>query len=138
MKCVWQGGQRGEISENIFWREFSIVKVSTPKSNNYSVKPVENENCSKSGDTFDVSGGTLECRFVSGRKLQWIKINTVKKSFSNAKSPVSIDVCKLQNSAATADRSGRNSGAGLVGFETVMVPLAISGVNLPPVKVITG
>ncbi len=119
MKCVWQGGQRGEISENIFWRAFPILKVSTSKSNNYSVKPVENENCSKSGDTFDVSGGMLECRFVSGRKLQWIKINTVKKSFSNAKSPVSIDVCRLQNSAATADRSGRNSGAGLVGFPLI-------------------
>jgi hypothetical protein len=119
MKCMWQGGPRGEVSENIFWREFPILKVSTSKSNNYAVKPIENEICSNSGDTFDVSGGKLECRYIQGRKLQWIKINDTKKTFTNTKSPVAIDVCKLQNSASTADRTGRNSGAGLVGFPLV-------------------
>lgn len=119
MKCMWQGGPRGEITENIFWRSFPITRISTSKSNNYSVKPVENEMCSNSGDTYDVSGGKLECRYTNGRKLQWIKINDTKKSFTNAKSPVSIDVCKLQNSASTADRTGRNAGAGLVGFPLI-------------------
>ena len=27
------------------------------------------------GDIFDVAGGYLECRYVHGAKLQWIKIN---------------------------------------------------------------
>ena len=116
MKCVWQGGARGNIAEQIFWRYFEVKKISTSKYNNYPTKPVENEPCNQSGDTFDISGGILECRWVGGHRLQWIKINTVKKTFTNAKSPVSIDVCKLQKSASKADRTGRNAGAGMVGF----------------------
>lgn len=116
MKCVWQGGARGNIAEQIFWRYFEVKKLSTSKSNNYSTKPVEKEPCNQSGDTFDISGGILECRWVGGHRLQWIKINTVKKTFTNAKSPVSIDVCKLPFSASKADRTGRNAGGGMVGF----------------------
>ena len=98
------------------WRTFPIINVSTSKSNNYSVTPVENASCSNSGDTFDISGGILECRWVAAKKLQWIKISTIKKTFTNAKSPVSIDICKLQLSDSTADRTGGNAGAGIVGF----------------------
>jgi len=116
MKCVWQGGARGKVSEQIFWRYYPVTKLSTSKSNNYPTKPVENQNCDRSGDTYDISGGILECRWVNGHRLQWIKINITKKTFTNAKSPVSIDVCKLQNSASKADRTGRNAGAGMVGF----------------------
>lgn len=116
MKCVWQGGARGNIAEQIFWRYYQVTKTSTSKSNNYPTKPVENQPCNQSGDTFDISGGILECRWVGGHRLQWIKINTVKKTFTNAKSPVSIDVCKLPFSASKADRTGRNAGGGMVGF----------------------
>ena len=66
-----------------------------------------------------MAGGVLECRWVAGKQRKWIKINTVKNTFTNAKSPVSIDVCKLQNSASKADRTGRNSGGGVVGFPLV-------------------
>ena len=38
-----------------------------------------------------------------------MKINTVKKTFINAKSPVSIDICKLQNSAMTVTRGDRDA-----------------------------
>ena len=116
MKCIWQGGARGKIADQIFWRYFPVTKLSTTKSNNYQTKPVEKGLCERSGDTFDIDGGILECRWIIGHKLQWIRINTVKKTFVNAKSPVSIDVCKLQNSASNVDRSGRNAGAGMVGF----------------------
>ena len=116
MKCIWQGGARGKIADQIFWRYFPVTKLSTTKSNNYQTKPVEKGLCERSGDTFDIDGGILECRWINGHKLQWIRINTVKKTFVNAKSPVSIDVCKLQNSASNVDRSGRNAGAGMVGF----------------------
>lgn len=117
MKCVWTGGAVKDFSKNVVWIFFTIPKVSTSNSNNYVTTPLESESCSNSGDTFDVSGGKLECRWVNGGKLQWIKINTVKSTFVNAKSPVSIDVCKLQNSASVADRSGRNSS--LVGFPLI-------------------
>lgn len=116
MKCFWQGGPAGDLSKQIFWRYFPTITVQTSKSNNYPTTPRERASCTGSGDTFDVAGGVLECRWVQGNKLEWIKINTIKTSFTNAKSPVSIDICRLQNSAANADRSGRNSGAGLVGF----------------------
>jgi hypothetical protein len=118
MKCIWQGGPTNDFLKNVLWRFYPVTKVSSSKSNNYSTTPVADAPCTTSGDTFDVAGGILECRWVNGGKLKWIKINTVKTTFTNAKSPVSIDVCKLQNSASVADRTGRNS-SGLVGFPLV-------------------
>jgi hypothetical protein len=121
MRCSW-GGHANTVEEamqRLFWRKFEVPKISTSKSNSYASTPLENATCSNSGDTFDVAGGVLECRWVNGKKLQWIKINTVKKTFTNAKSPVSIDVCKLQMSASKADRTGRNAGGGMVGFPLV-------------------
>ncbi len=118
MKCTWWGGPTNDFLKNVKWRFVPTFKVSSSKSNNYTETPVENASCRNSGDTFDVSGGILECRWVNGMKLQWIKINTTKKTFINAKSPVSIDMCKLQNSASVADRTGRNS-SGYVGFPLV-------------------
>jgi len=121
MRCSWAGhaNTTEEARERLNWRKFVVTKISTSQSNNYTTTPAENATCTNSGDTFDVSGGKLECRWVAGKKLQWIKINTVKKTFVNAKSPVSIDTCKLQMSASKADRTGRNAGGGQVGFPLV-------------------
>jgi hypothetical protein len=119
MKCIWAGGETEELSKTIFWRFYPITKISTSSSNRYPKTPVDKAACANSGDTFNVSGGILECRWVNGKKLNWIKINSTKKSFVNAKSPVSIDRCKLQNSDSIADKSGRNSGAGVVGFPLI-------------------
>jgi len=116
-KCVWSGGATNDFLKNVKWQFFPIFKVSSSSSNNYPTIPLENESCSVSGETFDVSGGKLECRWINGGKHQWIKINTVKSTFVNAKSPVPIDVCKLQNSASVADTSGRNTS--LVGFPLI-------------------
>jgi len=115
MKCIWRGGPTIDFLQNVVWQFFQEVKVSTSQSNNYPTTPKAAAPCFSSGDTFDVPGGILECRWIAGKKLQWIKINTVKTTFSNAVSPVSIERCKLQNSASNADRTGRNS-SGLVGF----------------------
>jgi len=112
MRCSWAGHANTTeeaLTRSLVWRSFTPTKVSTSKSNNYPVTPVENATCANSGDTFDVSGGILECRWIAGKKLQWIKINTVKKVFSNAKSPVPIDTCKLQNSAMTVTRGDRDA-----------------------------
>lgn len=121
MRCSWMGHSNttAESNQRFIWLKHVEFKVSTSQSNNYTTTPDENASCTNSGDTYDVTGGKLECRWVAGRKLQWIKINTVKKSFVNTKSPVSIDVCKLQMSASKADRIGRNAGAGQVGFPLV-------------------
>ena len=121
MKCTWFGHANSleEAKNNMRWAFYTSTQNSSSKSNNYPVVPKENNPCDKSGDTFDISGGQLECRWTFGKKLQWIRINTIKQTFTNAKSPVSIDVCKLQNSASIADKSGRNAGAGVVGFPLV-------------------
>lgn len=121
MRCSWTGHSNTttESNQRFKWLKHVEFKVSTSQSNNYTTTPVENASCTNSGDTYEVTGGKLECRWVAGKKLQWIKINTIKKIFTNAKSPVSIDVCKLQMSASKADRTGRNSGAGQVGFPMV-------------------
>jgi len=118
MRCSWGGHAitLEQAIDRLRWRSYPIVNVSTSQSNNYPVTPVEKASCSNSGDTFNVSGGILECRWVGGKKLQWIKINTVKNTFTNAMSPVPIDVCKLQLSDSKADRTGGNAGAGVVGF----------------------
>ena len=83
------------------WTPWIVKKISTSTSNTYKVTPVANQVCVSSGDTFDVIGGYLECRFISGKKLQWIKINTIKETFVNKVSPQGVDVCKLQNKDAT-------------------------------------
>lgn len=121
MRCSWTGhaNTTAEAKGRFFWLKYVEFKVSTSQSNNYTTTPVESASCTNSGDTYDVTGGKLECRWVAGKKLQWIKINTVKQSFINTKSPVSIDVCKLQMSASKADRTGRNAGGGQVGFPLV-------------------
>jgi hypothetical protein len=134
MRCSWAGhaNTTEEAKERMIWLKFVEYKTSTSQSNSYTSTPLENASCTNSGDTFDVAGGKLECRWVTGKKLQWIKINTVKKTFTNAKSPVSIDVCKLQMSASKADRTGRNSGAGQVGFPLVNSDkngMFINGIN---------
>ncbi len=120
-RCSWAGhaNTTEEAAQRLVWRTFQVTKISTSQSNNYPTTPIENASCANSGDTFDVTGGKLECRWVNGKRLQWIKINSVKKPFINAKSPVSIDVCKLQMSASKADRTGRNAGGGQVGFPMV-------------------
>jgi hypothetical protein len=115
MKCVWSGGATNDFLKNVKWQFFPISKVSSSNSNNYTTTPLENESCSISGDTFDVSGGKLECRWINGGKLKWIKINTVKSTFVNPKSPASIDVCKLQNSASVV----KDGNSGLVGFPLI-------------------
>ena len=115
MKCVWNGGPTIDFLNNVKWRYYPISKVSSSKSNNYRSTPVEKASCQRSGDTFDIPGGILECRWVYAGKLQWIKINTVKAYFTNAQSPVSIDVCKLKNSASVV----ADSYSGLVGFPLV-------------------
>jgi hypothetical protein len=122
MKCIWRGGPTNDFLKNVVWRYYPIIQVSSSKSNDYIITPIENASCTNSGDSFDVSGGILECRWVYGRKLQWIKVNRVKTTFTNAKSPVSIDVCKLQNNASIASKSGRNTS--VVGF-----PLTNSDAN---------
>ena len=111
MRCSWAGhaNTTEEALDRLVWRQGSTTKASTSKSNNYSITPKDGATCSNSGDTFNVTGGILECRWIAGSKLKWIKINIIKKTFANSISPVSINTCKLQNSAMTAARGNRDA-----------------------------
>jgi hypothetical protein len=125
MRCNWPGGA---ISTGT-WRSFYVKKLSTSASNNYKTTPVAMAACENSGDTFDVSGGYLECRFVAGKKLQWIKINTVKQGFVNAVSPQGIDVCKLKNADAVAGTGRDDKRAGFPRDVTKFNGMKPKGVN---------
>ena len=111
MRCSWGGhaNTTEEAAQRLLWRSYRTQTISTSKSNNYTLTPAENAPCSNSGDTFDVTGGILECRWVAGMQRRWITINSVKNTFNNAKSPVSIDTCKLKNSDMTLVRGPRDS-----------------------------
>jgi hypothetical protein len=112
MRCNWPGGP---VSTGT-WRAFTVKKLSTSISNSYKTIPVEFGVCDNSGDTFDLSGGYLECRWTTGKKLQWIKINNVKDKFTNAISPHGLDICKLQNRDVNVVQTGRSEGSGKAGF----------------------
>ena len=103
LRCNWPGGP---VSTGT-WRLFTVKKLSTSASNNYKETPVVFGSCENSGDSFNLPGGYLECRWTTGKKLQWIKINSVKQTFVNAVSPQGIDVCRLKNADAVA-HTGRN------------------------------
>lgn len=125
IRCNWPGGP---VSTGT-WRFFNVKKPSTSASNNYKSTPIEFGTCDYSGDTFDVSGGYLECRYVNGKKLQWIKINNVKKAFVNAVSPQGIELCKLKNSDAIAGTGRNDKRAGFPRDVTKFNGMNPKGVN---------
>lgn len=131
-KCVWTGGStEKKWTEQLAWRFYPETKVQSSESNNYRTVPVAGKSCEGSGDTYDVRGGILECRWVQGKKLQWIKVNTNKTKFTNAVSPVPLDMCRLQNEDATRRVSGRGEEL-TVGFPvspTDVHGMLVDGVN---------
>lgn len=105
--CKWDGAY------TFRWNVKYVAPIlSTSKSNNYKTTPIPNAECSQSGDTFDIAGGYLECRYVSGGKLIWMKINTVKNGFTNQSSPSGIDVCKLQSADVDISKLPANTRGG--------------------------
>jgi len=98
------------------WTPFDVKKISTSSSNNYKTTPIADQPCESYGDTFDVPQGYLECRWVAGKNLRWIKINNTKNSFVNEISPQGIDLCRLQNKDIGVALSDRSTGAGRAGF----------------------
>ena len=112
LKCNWMGGAQSKGS----WTPLVVRKVSTSASNNYKITPIANQVCDSYGDTFDVPEGYLECRWVNGKKLQWIKINNVKQAFVNKVSPQGIEPCKLKNKDVTVTQGDLRSQGLKVGF----------------------
>ena len=107
IRCDWEGGYKNA------WHEHHIPVLSNSKSNNYKVTPVAGQTCFQSGDTYDVASGYLECRFISGGKLAWMKINSVKNTFTNVLSPAGTEVCKLKNSDIDISKLPENTRGGI-------------------------
>ena len=106
IRCDWEGGYR------IAWHGHRVPVLSNSKSNNYAVTPVANQACVQSGDTYDLKGGYLECRYIAGGKMIWMKINAVKEKFTNLLSPNGVETCKLKNSDIDPSKLPENTRGG--------------------------
>ena len=71
--------------------------VSSKNATKYIGIASEGKSCDASGDTFDIAGGFLECRYVHGNILNWVRINTPYPSFANPASPEGVETCRLKN-----------------------------------------
>ena len=110
------------------WRPIPKEIEPTKNASKYLGVAAEGGKCDFAGDTFDVTGGYLECRYVAGNSLKWILLNTNRKVVSNPISPDGVETCRLKNSDMTPDPS-RISGI-YAGFPHV----AINGINNPGVN----
>lgn len=79
------------------WKYFELGPQPTKNASKYKGIASSGSICDLSGDTYDVSGGYLECRYVNGEKLQWIKINSTAEKVSNPVSPNGVETCRLKN-----------------------------------------
>ena len=116
IKCISQdfGRSRDEMRWKII-PKYNAIKNIVAKEN---AIPNEMSNCSNSGDRYTTTNFYLECRYVHGGSLKWIKINTEKKNYTISTSPNGIEPCKLKNSDGTRLAGDRNQGvgAGFAGF----------------------
>jgi hypothetical protein len=106
LKCWYQGGS------TLAWSRYPLPLVPTKNAVKYQGIAEAGKACDSTGDTFDVPGGYLECRYVKGGVLQWIKINSALKTFTNAKSPNGLDVCRLRNADVLESDRPANTRAG--------------------------
>ena len=69
--------------------------------------PKEGDKCSQLGQQYSLTSSYLECRYVKGKQLIWILLNTKLAKFENPTSAQDVSKCKLQ---------GTNLGNALTGF----------------------
>jgi len=69
--------------------------------------PKEGDKCSQLGQQYSLTSSYLECRYVKGKQLIWILLNTKLAKFENPTSAQDVLKCKLQ---------GTNLGNALTGF----------------------
>ena len=98
------------------WLPPSSASSSTSE-NVKSIVPSEGGNCDRLGTKSKVEAIELECRFITGPKLQWIRINNPNAQFITAVSPNGVKPCQLEAPAV---------GNGFVGF-----PVSITRNDMP-------
>lgn len=70
-----------------------------------SATAIEGGDCFKVGDRVMGSASYLECRWVKGRELIWIKLSNIPQSFINPTSAQPVDVCKLKGDFEIANNA---------------------------------
>jgi hypothetical protein len=99
----------GPLRCNIVRADIKVLKpfpkeiLPTKNASKYVGVAAEGKSCDFAGDTFDVSGGYLECRYEAGNVLKWTQINSVKQFTPNPISPNGVETCRLKNSDMTPD-----------------------------------
>lgn len=83
------------------WKFFASLPLPTKNAAKYKGVAAEGRSCDLSGDTFDIAGGYLECRYVNGGILKWIRLNTNRVWVNNPISPSGVELCRLKNSDVT-------------------------------------
>lgn len=89
----------------------SPTPTKTPKI------PVAGSSCETFAERIKNSEGFLECRFVKGKKLQFIQLSATPPAYTNPKSAQNVSLCKLK---------GYHSGNALTGFG---IDLTMEGVD---------
>ena len=92
-----------------------IAKAATPSPtptpsttpNQTPIRIIEGERCDELGKQEAISNGLLECRWVKGKNLKWIKLSKTPPSFTNPMSAQDVAKCKLK---------GDYDGNGIPGF----------------------
>ena len=110
------------------WRPIPKEMEPTKNASKYLGVATEGGKCDFAGDTFEVLGGYLECRYVAGNSLKWILLNTNRRVVSNPISPDGVETCRLKNSDMTPDPSR------LSGIYAVFPHEARNGMNNPGVN----
>jgi hypothetical protein len=72
----------------------SPTPITTPTQT--PIKLIEGERCDVLGKQESISDGLLECRWVKGKVLKWIKLSKTPPVFTNPKSAQDVAKCKLK------------------------------------------
>ena len=110
----WNGGPLKWIQN---WLPPTSPAPSPSKSSANNEAPISGGQCEALGSRVSITGIELECRYVSGAKLNWIRINDANAKFLNAVSPNGIKSCQLEAPVV---------GNGYVGF-----PVSLTRNDMP-------
>jgi hypothetical protein len=58
--------------------------------------PADGVTCDKLGARIENLNFYLECRYIKGKSLNWVKLNDVPEKFANPKSALDVSTCKLK------------------------------------------
>ena len=115
----WNGGPLKWVQN---WLPPSGPTPTPSQSSSQNETPAVGGNCDSLGKKVTVSGLDLECRYITGPKLNWIRVNDPNAKFITISSPNGVKPCQLEAPVV---------GNGYVGFPVSLTRNAMpsKGVN---------